>query len=480
MEEGVHLSSTNQPLYEALKRNISKNPMSFHVPGHKYGKVYGKESMVHFQSILDIDATEVNGLDDLHAPEKAIREAQELACHFFNCDHTFFLVNGTTVGNLAMILAVCRPGNQIIVQRNCHKSVLNGLELAGASPVFLSPRYEDETGRYSRVCVEDVEQVLKQYPESKAVFLTYPDYFGRVYNLEEVARVVHKYNIPLLVDEAHGVHFQLEGPFPKPALAAGADVVTQSAHKMAPAMTMASYLHIQGERVDTNRIRHYLQMLQSSSPSYPLMASLDIARSYLSSWGTEDLNLLLPYINRVREIFSSYRHRWEVKSTRGHDPLKLTLDVKKGTGFEVANIMDESGVIPEMATSSQVLLVLGLAPSVNLEQLEFRLRTVDYQLKKVPDRATIREDQIPFPTIQQLELSYSDMQGRNVEKVKWVEAEGRVAAEALIPYPPGIPLVMKGERIGEKQIHNVQNLIKQGARFQNIDMKQGILVFKGE
>ncbi|MYL51615.1 aminotransferase class I/II-fold pyridoxal phosphate-dependent enzyme [Halobacillus litoralis] len=471
------MNPTYMPLYEALKRNIDRNPLSFHVPGHKYGKVFEKQGYEKFQSILQLDATEVEGLDDLHAPEGVIQEAQQLASEFFHSDHTFFLVNGTTVGNMAMILSVCNSGEEIIVQRNCHKSVLNALELSGASPVFISPRYEKETGRHSHVSVEDVEQALRDHPDSKAVFLTYPDYFGKVYDLEEIAEVVHSWRIPLLVDEAHGVHFQLGTPFPKAALTAGADGVAQSAHKMAPAMTMASFLHVQGDRVDLNRIHHYLQMLQSSSPSYPLMASLDVARAYLASWSPSDKEELFSFLEKAKSLFRSYNY-WDVRAT--DDPLKLTLEVTSGTGFEWADVLDGVGIVPELATTNQILLVFGLAPSVDLLLLEERLKTLDSQLKKHTNRATIIEDQIQFPPVQKLEYSYSVMQRMDVVRLDWQEAAGRVAAEAIIPYPPGIPLVMKGERLDEQHIAQVHALLSQGARFQNTGMEQGVLVFKGE
>ena len=469
------------PLYEALKNNIKKKPLSFHVPGHKYGKVFSEGAFSEFTSVLKMDATEVSGLDDLHAPNGSIEEAQLLASHYFGSTETFFLVNGTTVGNHAMILSVCHPGDQVIVQRNCHKSVLNGLELAGASPIFITPRYEKETHRYSKVCAEDLSEALTQYPECKAVFLTYPDYFGRTYDLASIAELVHHHNIPLLIDEAHGVHFQLGAPFPKPALSAGADAVVQSAHKMAPAMTMASLLHIQGQRVNVKRIRHYLQVLQSSSPSYPLMTSLDIARFYLASMKKEDKDRLLLFVEQVREVFASYDHLWKLKPLSAHDDsLKMILEPTLGTGFDLGELLETGGIIPEMATSQQVLLLFGLAESFPLNDLKQRLASIDWRLKKRSNHATIKKDQLPFPKIQRLEYSYLDMQRLPEKKVDWLIAPGYIAAEAIIPYPPGVPLIMKGELISETHRHHVRVLIEQGARFQNKGIEQGIRVFKGE
>lgn len=475
------MNNDRKPLYEALINNINKKPISFHVPGHKYGNVFPEGYVTEFSQLWNMDATEISGLDDLHAPEGVIEEAQQLASQFFGSSETFFLVNGTTVGNLAMILSVCQPGDEIVVQRNCHKSVLNGLELAGASPVFVTPRYEKETGRYSNIQAKDVEGALLQHPNSKAVFLTYPDYFGRTYDLENIAEIVHHYNIPLLVDEAHGVHFQLGAPFPKPALEAGADVVVQSAHKMAPAMTMASYLHIGGERISAERVRHYLQVLQSSSPSYLLMASLDLARSYMTSWGDCERKDMLLFIEEVRQAFATYDHFFMVKPHHpNEDPLKLILEAKVGSGYELSEALEAIGIVPEMATSDHVLLILGLAPSFDLEDLNERLTSLDWRLKKDSNRATIKEDQFPFPVVQKLEYSYLEMRKMIDEKVDWSRAIGCVAAEAIVPYPPGIPLIMKGERISDRHYQDVNTLIKQGARFQNKEVEQGIRVFKGE
>ncbi|WJE15862.1 aminotransferase class I/II-fold pyridoxal phosphate-dependent enzyme [Halobacillus sp. ACCC02827] len=468
------------PLYEALQANIDRDPMSFHVPGHKYGRILPGEAEGILPSTLRIDATEVSSLDDLHAPEGVIKEAQHLAASFFRSDETFFLVNGTTVGNLAMIHAVCKPGEKLIVQRNCHKSVWNGLELANVSPVVISPAYEKETGRYSSITPSSIEQALKEHPDSKGVLLTYPDYFGRAYDLKEIARVVHSKGVPLLIDEAHGVHFHLGDPMPVPALEAGADVVVQSAHKMAPAMTMASYMHVQGKRVDKYVLRHYLQMLQSSSPSYPLMASLDLARKFLSTWREEEREAGLHWAVQVRDVFQSSPYWHVLQQGPRDDPFKITLEPAEGSGFELAEALEKEGIVPELATSRQVLLILGLRPHFSLQELKERIGKVDSALKKAPGRATIAEEQITFPPIQTLEMRYTEMRDRKQEQAVLEDAVGLIAAEAVIPYPPGIPILMKGERIMEAHVSEIRRLLSLGARFHNVGMEDGIRVFKGE
>ncbi|RWZ50141.1 aminotransferase class I/II-fold pyridoxal phosphate-dependent enzyme [Halobacillus fulvus] len=467
------------PLYEALMRRKQQSPVSFHVPGHKDGHVFPRKGADTFRSVLELDATEITGLDDLHSPEGVIQEAQNLARDFFGSERSYFLINGSTVGNLAMVLAVCGRGDTIIVQRNCHKSVLNGIELAGAKPVFVAPQFEKETNRYSRIEADTIVEALRQYPEAKGVLLTYPDYFGRTYPLDEIAEVVHDQGIPLLVDEAHGVHFHLGKPFPMPALEAGADIVVQSAHKMAPSMTMTSFLHMKTSLVEETTISHYLQMLQSSSPSYPLMASLDLARYYLSQWTEEDRDQLLSFIEDVRSTFQRASSKWTVMPlSQWDDPLKVILEVNEGTGFDLAEALEAENMNPELATSDHVLLTIGLAPSLDVRMLEELLREVDCQLKNKPKRATMRGEQRPFPKVHTLAME--DFNQKQSEWVAWEKATGRVAAEPVIPYPPGIALLMKGEWISRDHIDWIDSLAGQGARFQNRKIKEGIRVFKGE
>ncbi len=473
------MDQTWTPLYDALIEKKEEHPISFHVPGHKYGKVFSSKGLGAFRSLLQLDATEIPGLDDLHAPEGIIKQAQQLTSDLFRSDESFFLVNGTTSGNLAMILTVCNSGDTIIVQRNCHKSVLNGLELAGAQPVFLSPEYEQETDRYSKVDSALVEQALHEFPQAKAVFLTYPDYFGRTFDIEDIITKAHACGVPVLVDEAHGVHFQLGCPFPSSALDLGADLVVQSAHKMAPAMTMASYLHVNSKRIAVHLLRHYLQMLQSSSPSYPLMASLDLARHFLANYSVRGV---MPYAKRVRQVFETLAPElFLLPLTDKDDPLKITLQTADGvSAFEAARVFEEAGVYPELTTPTQLLFILGLTPGFEWEDLEKRIAGVNCQLKKITRHATIKTVPLEISKLEMLAMSYSEMAGRSSQFVEWKDACGHVAAEAVIPYPPGIPFIMKGESIRTDHLTRMKFLIKEGTRFQNNNIELGIRVFKGE
>ncbi|MGY0694501.1 aminotransferase class I/II-fold pyridoxal phosphate-dependent enzyme [Virgibacillus sp. FSP13] len=471
----------NVPLYQKLFKFSEKDPISFHVPGHKNGAVFPSYAQQSFAGLLPLDLTELSGLDDLHAPHGVIAEAEELAADFFEADHTFFLVGGSTVGNLAMILAACSVGEEIIVQRNSHKSIINGLELSGANPVFITPDYDQSVDRYTSPSIPTLEQVLQQHPNAKAVVLTYPDYFGKTYNLRKMIELAHDYHIPVLVDEAHGVHFSLGDPFPLTALSMGADIVVQSAHKMAPAMTMGSYLHMNTERIAKECVAHYLQMLQSSSPSYPLMASLDIARAFLASITSVQIEAMKESVNQVRHIFQS-TEMWDLLPVAESDDfLKITLHMKQGiSGYEVAHKFEEAGVYPELATHNQVLFIHGLQPFQQMKRLKKVVKSVDGQLKIIESRATIDITNLFPQKIEMLELPYQIMNQQETKTFSFHKAVDNVAAEAIIPYPPGIPLILKGERITSEHIMIIEQLIKQGVTIQHRDITNGIRVFMGK
>lgn len=233
-----------------------------------------------------------------------------------------------------MILAACRPDDQVLVQRNSHKSIMHGMELAGVKPVFLPPAYNFSKQRYTNASMETLIIAVKNYPDAKAIIVTYPDYFGDTFELEELIEIAHSNNMLVMVDEAHGCHFSLPFINAPSAVSLGADIVVQSAHKMTPALTMAAYLHIQSKTIDSNRIKYYLQMLQSSSPSYPILASLDLARYYLATYSREKFNTLLAYIEEVTRIFMESDY-WSVEDKKPmDDPLKICIKVKEGIDIQ--------------------------------------------------------------------------------------------------------------------------------------------------
>ncbi|MEC2855836.1 aminotransferase class I/II-fold pyridoxal phosphate-dependent enzyme, partial [Bacillus cereus] len=214
-------------------------------------------------------------------------------------------INGSTVGNLAMILSCCGEHDIVLVQRNCHKSIINALKLAGANPIFLDPWIDEAYNVPVGVRNEIIKKAIEKYPNAKALILTHPNYYGMGMDLEASIAFAHAHKIPVLVDEAHGAHLCLGEPFPKSALTYGADIVVHSAHKTLPAMTMGSYLHINSHLVDEEKVTTYLSMLQSSSPSYPIMASLDIARFTMARIKEEGHSEIVEFLRRFKEQLRS-------------------------------------------------------------------------------------------------------------------------------------------------------------------------------
>ncbi|MBO8164849.1 MAG: aminotransferase class I/II-fold pyridoxal phosphate-dependent enzyme [Brevibacillus sp.] len=442
-------------MYEALINHARRRPHPFHVPGHKMGRSFDQEGKDLFQSLLAIDLTEISGLDDLHQPEGVIAEAQALAAEAFGAEETRFLVGGTTAGNLALVLAVCRPGEKIIVQRNCHKSVYHGIMLARAVPVFVVPAIDPVTGVAAGLRREDVERALNLHPDAKAVFLTNPTYYGMGIDLAKMAAVVHRFGIPLLVDEAHGSHYGFHPELPQSAMRCGADASVQSTHKTGVAMTMCAMLHLKGERIDRSRLYQALGMIQSSSPSYPLMASLDLARRHMLTEGTQELERVLALMKRLRERIATlpwllFPELAENSVYTTLDPLKLMLCLRTSSlsGFELKQVLERHDIYPELAAPDHVLLAssTGTCP----EDVERVWQVLERLAPPSAGSANLlaRTGAVLSSSFvrEQVMAMHEALASRRIA-VPLEEAEGRIAAEMVIPYPPGIPLLVPGERI---------------------------------
>lgn len=460
----IIMKKRNTPLYDALAEFAKKKPISLHVPGHKNGLYFPSKGQQHFHSILEIDVTELSGLDDLHSPSGCIEEAQQLLAELYGSLASYFLINGSTVGNLAMILAVCKEDDIVLVQRNCHKSIIHGLELAGAIPVFLAAEIDKTSYVPSGIAYRIVREALEEYPHAKAVILTHPNYYGQATNLTAIIELAHTMEIPVLVDEAHGAHFCLGEPFPKSALEYGADIVIHSAHKTLPAMTMGSYLHFNSRLVDQEEVSRYISMLQSSSPSYPIMASLDLARFSLAFWkesGTEELQL---FIKQFRESLESIK-QVKVLSHINQDPLKVTIQTRCHlSGYELQGLFEQRGIYTELADPYNVLLILPLYIS------ETYIEAVSDLYEALQQYEIVSE--LNIPPLMQTELysvlpfSYKRLKEYKTRIVSLDRSEGLIAGDMIVPYPPGIPIVMRGEQITKEHIAQWHLLVKSGSRFQ--------------
>ncbi|EGK10013.1 orn/Lys/Arg decarboxylase [Desmospora sp. 8437] len=459
------MNQEEAPLFEALCFHKDQNRGNYHVPGHKQGKAFDPLGRELFRDLLTIDLTEIAALDDLHQPEGVIRQAQELAAAAFGADRTFFLVGGSTAGNISLILAACQPGDQLIIHRASHQSVFNGCHLAGVRPVFLSGRGDVPLG--GEISGEDLEEAILRHPGVKGVFLTSPDYFGRLQPISQLAKICHRHGLPLMVDEAHGAHFQFHPHLPPPALTQGADGVVQSTHKMLTAMTMGSMLHLKGSRLDRDRVAKGLGMIQSSSPSYPLMASLDLARRLMATGGQKELQKTLHQASLIREQVAGMRHLQE-EVQPGGDPLKLNIRAdRRISGYKMLKWLEKQGIDPELADHEKVLFVLspGMEGEESVRLIE-ALHRLDQAISGWEEDP--RQPVPDIPVLSESHLSWDRLRSVAGETVSLPQAEGRMAAEMVVPYPPGVPSVLPGEMLSAEQIRHILHTLDKGGRVRGL------------
>jgi len=480
-----NMDKFNAPLFERLVEHAEGGHASLHVPGHKSGQGIDPAARPYYESLLRLDLTEITGLDDLHHPEEVILQAQQLAAECFGADETFFLINGSTVGNLAMIMSVCRRGDLLLVQRDVHKSVIHGLMLAGARAVFLNPEIDSETGMALGVRAETVRTALQKYPEAKGLLITRPGYYGGANALELIVQMLHEQGKPLMVDEAHGAHFGFHPALPKSALQCGADVVVQSTHKLLTAMTMGAMLHVQGELVDRKELKRYLTMLQSSSPSYPLMASLDLSRRQMHTEGMELLEQGIRIIDGFLEKMNQV-DRFELLEPGANqgiqrDPFKVIIKDAQGqmSGFELKDALEARGCFVELADPQAVLLVFSLASTEqDAGRIVEALKAIAEQapqgtassIAAAGESSTGRTASYAALTGMSEPVSFDEPMARQkgTAQVPLNDAIGMLSAEMIVPYPPGIPVLCPGERITAEIVDYLKQLIHMGGRIHGL------------
>jgi arginine decarboxylase len=462
------------PLIDALLDKIEQKTVPFYTPGHKRGRGTSERiKNLLGERVFQFDLPDLPGLS-LFEGEGAIADAQKLAAEAFKADRTWFLANGSTCGIVAAIMATCNPGDKIILPRNIHQSAIAGLILSGARPVFVMPEYDPLLDLSHSLTPDAIEQALTQHPDAKAVMVVYPTYHGVCGDIEAIARCVHQHNIPLLVDEAHGAHFAFHRDLPTPALAAGADLVVQSTHKLLSAMTQASMLHLQGSRVAATKLNKALQLLQSSSPSNLLLASLDAARQQMATQGEmlmeRTIKLAETARSRIEQIPYLSVLKPEQAITPGFhalDPTRLTVTVAGLgiDGFTADEIFDQKlGVTAELPTLQHLTFIITLGNTQkDIDRLVSAFEQLSKEFRKEERiHNTISTPQSPIPNPQSPFLSPRDAFFSLTETVSIEDAIDRISAETICPYPPGIPILLPGEKITADAIACLQKILKVG------------------
>lgn len=442
-------------IFDKLRELEEKNAYPLHMPGHKRNIGF----MPYDFRLYDF--TETEGTDNLHMPEGIISDAQRALAELAGADESYILVNGGTSGMISAVLACCSPGDNVLVASNCHKSVYSGLVMAGVNPIYISPQMTEE-GLCGGISIRDIFRAFESY-EIKAMIITSPTYEGFTCDVRTIADIVHKNDAVLIVDECHGAHFVFSDVFPASALSQGADAAVNSWHKTLPCLNQAAVLNIRSKRIDKDRVREAVSMTNTTSPSYPVMASIDYARDILS----RDKNLFSSYIQVLKEARHELTHCKVLKlvndSIKGQcdiadvDISRFTIMVRTDiTGIELDRILlNKYNIRIEMAGLHHIVAISTVADDPKgIKKFVKAITELDkkYQRKFI--------EKLPMPYIP---VSVPEMRPREVffssrETVSYDDAVGRIAAASVIPYPPGIPLVPMGNMIKSEDIIALREL----------------------
>lgn len=446
-----------KPLLEALNHYEREKIYPCHTPGHKGGRGFAAELKSCLGSTAAaMDVSLMSELDDLHCPSGCLKEAQEMTAALYGSDRCFFAVNGTTGAIHAMLLGALKPNDRLLVPRNSHRAVAGALVLGGLEAVFLEPGYDRNFGIATQPSLQDIEEALACDPEIKAVLLTTPNYYGLTADVAAIADLVHRRGAFLLVDEAHGAHLGFSSFLPPSALQQGADACAQSTHKTLGALTQCSWLHIRTERLDAEKMASAVCLLTSTSPNYLLLSSLDAARSQLEAAGSSmveaaarvalELRRKLQSVTGLELLDEKVLARGEVA---GYDCTKVTVKVSGlgVTGMEAADLLRQAGIAVELADFNNVLFLLTYAddnPEIEaiMNKIEKVFRTI--AAMKLPPLGQPAAIRMPFPAAV---MTAREAFWAETENVKLAEAAGRIAAEQVSFYPPGIPVILPGERL---------------------------------
>jgi arginine/lysine/ornithine decarboxylase len=489
-EEPPQLSQYTTPLFDAIVNYAQSKKVSFHTPGHKHGDGIDRKFREFVGSkIFDMDLTLLEEVDSLQDPKTVIKEAQRLTSELYGVDASFFLVNGTTCGNHAMILSTCNEKDKIIVPRDAHKSVLAGIILSGARPVFIYPEIDDKLHLILNITPEKVEKALEDHPDAKAVLVTHPSYTGIASDIKKIEEIVHSKNKILLVDEAHGPHFHFHNMLPLSSVDAGADICVQSSHKIIGAMTQASVLHARKKRVDIEKIKDVLNLLQTTSPSYILLASLDIARMQMAIYGEKLLSKAIELaqearkkINRIPDLYCIGPELVGMPGVHEIDLTKLTIITEKLgiSGYEIAKLLDKKyNIQVEFATDNYILAIVSFGNSMHdMELLVHALKDIRNKYSK---GTLFSNYYLEMPSLQtDMVMTPREAMSFPTEMVDIKNSYGKISAQIISPYPPGIPILIPGERITKEICEYLLKLIDLGARIngQNIEGEKLIKVVK--
>ncbi|WFR55084.1 aminotransferase class I/II-fold pyridoxal phosphate-dependent enzyme [Anaerocolumna sp. AGMB13025] len=449
------------PIHEALLRHKSNRVVPFDVPGHKGGR--GNKELTEFlgENCMKVDVNSMKPLDNLCHPTSVIREAEMIAADAFGAKAAFFIVNGTTASVQGMIMSVCKSGDKIIMPRNVHRSAINSLVVCGAIPVYVNPGVNKDLGIPLGMSLTDVKEAILSNPDAKAILVNNPTYYGICSDLRGIVEFAHEHGVKVLVDEAHGTHFYFGEDMPVSAMAAGADMAAVSMHKTGGSLTQSSFL-LCGEGVNPHHVRQVINLTQTTSGSYLLLVSLDIARKNLSLNGKELFKKTVDIaeyargeINKLGGYYAFGNELVDGEAVYTFDPTKLSVHTRNMglAGIEVYDLLrDEYGIQIEFGDISNFLAILSAGDrNLEIERLIASLSEIR-RLYGKEDKSDMFDHEYINPDVvfAPQQAFYSEKKSLPIRKTI-----DKICGEFVMCYPPGIPILAPGERVTEEVVNYI-------------------------
>lgn len=443
-------------ILKSLKKFNKKEKISMHIPGHKGGRGLGA---YFIKNMSKIDLTELDGTDNLQNPKGIIKEAQDFCAKTFGAEKTYFLTGGSSLGLRAAILGCTKRGDKLIVDRTCHRSVISAITLGGVEPVFISPIFDEKSGLYTGVSAEELVCLLGEHPDAAGAVITSPTYYGICSDIGDISKILHNHGKFLIVDEAHGTHFSFSKKLPGTALSLGADICIQSAHKTLSALGQSSYLHINKDFVHTQRVERTLRMIQSTSPSYIQMTSLEEAARYMNVSGRRRLNKLLSEIDALKEevcekTVLTFADTNTLDKTCDGSRIVVDFSAAEISGACAEKILiEEFGIYPEMADGRYVVLIPSVANTTkDIKQLTYALT----EIGKRRIKGDVSKTSAALPEVKSV-YSPAVANDMNSEILPLDDCIGRVSAEVVSSCPPGAAVVIPGQYIDKSALEYIKS-----------------------
>ncbi|GAA0784102.1 aminotransferase class I/II-fold pyridoxal phosphate-dependent enzyme [Hathewaya limosa] len=468
------------PLIDGVLEYIKENNLPFTMPGHKSGRgfINIKEGKYFYEHILKGDITEVDGVDNLHNAEGIIKESLDRLKEYYGSKKSYYLVNGSTSGNLSMIFSTFNKGDKVILERNCHRSVMNGIIMRELNPVYLKNIVDRDFNAPFSLNREHFFKTLRENKDAKGIIITYPNYYGICVDLKQIINEAKKYNMKVLVDCAHGAHFGVIEELPQNPIKLGADMVVMSSHKTLPSLTQTAYLHV-GDSIDLEKVDFYVSAFMSTSPSYVMMMSMEFGRFYLEQYGREQYTNFLKLCMEYREKINGLQGFLVLGNEHMYRNMKKSFDtyidltrfvIRINKGYSAHKLLDylrKKKIQCEMSDGRNIILIPN--PFNTPEDFE----RLYYELKKCK-LEEFREEEVPFLdyNIPKTVFLPHEIMDKKKIKVHIKDSIGKICGKSIVPYPPGVPLVMPGEVIDKEAIRVIEYYIKNNLTVLGIEDEQ--------